>query len=218
MPLLTNLAEVQFLTTMTSGQAVSNTFHISKGAGGSVPTLADLTNLAADIVTYFQTTYQATIATTDTFQSVTVRQVTTDPATDPAAQAQQTVAHVGTHTLSGSAAPESACAVLRIKTPLASRRSRGHLFLPPGKVAADMAGDVWSAGSTYITNCNNLAAKFATGCLPTPTWTGSTLSAWTLCVYSKTAALAAQPYVTLANAAVVDPKVHWLRSRERGAS
>lgn len=215
--IVNGVASCTFLSTLAGGQAVSNTFHITN-EGSSPPDLATLNQLATDLAAWFTVTYKAMMTSGDTFNTITVRQVPDPAAPAPYEQAQVTVNVVGTHSGTGSISPDSACGVLKLKTAFASRNSRGHLFLPPNKIASEFNGDLYNAGSAYMTNGAALAAKFAAGASLSPTWTGTDLPSWFLCIYSKALQLRSEPSVFVCNAAVMDTKVHWLRSRERGSS
>lgn len=213
MATLPDIASVTFLSKLSTGQVCSNTFHIAKTLGAA-PDLATLTALSSDLQTYFDTTYRLMLTTSDTWLSVAVRQVP-DPRS-PGGQLEyvRTVNLAGTYAFTRNM-PESACGVLSIKTPVATRRARGHMFAPSMIDRGNIANRL-IAGSD-ATHLTALAARFANGTSTSgPAWTGTTLSSWILGVYSKTDALAANPYFYGANAVTCDLTSHWLRSRERG--
>lgn len=215
MSLFNGLARVTFLSKYGNGQAISNTFHIFNATAGAPPDLAELTQLGTDLHTYFATAYEAVLTADDTFVQITVGQVT-DP-TSPVVEleAVNTVNHVGSLS-SGRTTPRSAAVLFSLRSPVASRRSRGHLFLPGIPSSSSLNGDNWS--SSLLTNWNSLQALFNNGVAPTPTWTGAALADYYLAIYSKTGALLGEPSVNGVSAVVVSPVVRWLRSRERGAS
>lgn len=219
MSLFNGLAGVTFLSTAPNGQGISNTFHVSNPGAGSPPDLTELTALGTDLVTWFGTAYRATLGTTSTLVNVTTRQVS-DPTTPSVILEAVTVVNgAGSRSVgAGSSVPYSLCGVLSLHTPNASRRSRGHMFLPPCQVSGPLAGNLLNTGDAYYTNAVALAAKFAAGCGVSPTWTGSHLSNYGLVIYSKTAAKVGAPSVSLCSAATINPSVRWLRSRERGTT
>lgn len=217
MALLNGMARVNLLSQMASGQSVSNTFYVSDSGAGAPPDVAELAALAADIETWFSTTYRNIMLTVDTWQKVTCYQVA-----DPAAPVLIEEASVypnlaGTHGAGPRTNPDSVSGILSLKTPNASRRYRGHMFLIGPSFTGDMNGDKWDPASGWQTNAIALAAKFAAGIAPAPTWTGSHLSNYELVVFSKAAGIAGDPPVANVSACVIDPYVHWLRSRERGS-
>lgn len=219
MALYNGLARVNFLSTLGSGQAVSNTFYIAKPGADTPPDFDTLGALATDLKAWFQTSYLACLVAQDTFKQITCYQVT-DP-TDPeiVEESTVTVAAVGTGNAGPRTTPDSISAIMSLRTPNASRRFRGHLFLPGGWYSGDLNGDVWTISSdTWRTNALALVGKFSDGLLPTVSWTGDDLPDWNLAVFSKAAAIAGVANVANVNACVFDEKVHWLRSRERGAS
>lgn len=209
---------VQLQATLASGQAVRNTVHLSHAAAGTAPDYTELLQLATDFAAYFGTTYEGILATTDTFVQVLAKQVN-DP-TSPAVliEAAYPVNAAGTRALSGSASPDEACAVLSLKTPNASRRFRGHLFVPPAKKSGDLNSEHWDAASGYHTAIEAFRVKLQTGCGPTPTWTGTSLHNYTLSIFSKVAAAAGLASVASVQTVTCDYRVHWLRSRGRGTS
>lgn len=219
MALFNGLARVNILSTLRSGQAISNTFHIAKPGASAPPDFTDLGVLATDIAAWFETTYRAVLTSGDTMQKVTCYQVTDPTAIVLEEESSVTIAAVGTGDSNPRTTPDSISAIMSIHTPNASRRFRGHLFLPGQWYAGGLDGDKWLVASdTWRTNALALVAKFSDGLLPSVSWTGTDLPDWNLAIYSKAAALASVASVANANACVLDEKVHWLRSRERGAS
>lgn len=217
MALYNGLARVNFLSQLASGQSVSNTFYVSNAAAGTPPDVTELAGLAADLNTWFTSTYKTTLMTVDTFQKITCYQVT-DPTAPVLIEEASVFPNIaGTLTGASRTNPDSVTGVLSFKTPNASRRYRGHIFLSGPNANTDLNGDKIATGSSWWTNAGNLAAKFAAGEMPTPTWTGTHLSHYALVIFSKAAALAAAPSVANVSACIVDPYVHWLRSRERGS-
>lgn len=210
---------MNFLSRLRDGQAVSNTFHVWQGSsGGSPPDLAELQGLAADIEAWFATTYKALLPTDATFVQITCRQISDDVATDAPLEALLVIAAAGTHTTSSPYAPEAACQCMSIKTPIASKRYRSHLMLPPLWTTGEINGNAIVMSGAYGTAATALAAKFTAGVLPSPTWTGSHLSNYTLSTYSKVAQLAGDAPIAFATGVVLQPQVRWLRSRERGTT
>lgn len=219
MALLDGLAKCTILSKLGNGQAVSNTFHISKSGAGSPPDLTELTDLAVQIGTWFGTSYEAALLAADTLYSVTTYQVTDPVAIVPIEESVNVIAHVGTNGSSGRTAPASTCPVLSLHTAVASRRARGHLFLPPTIAGSDFTtANAYSTGSSNWSNYTALQGKYAAGCGLSPTWTGAELSQWTLCIFSKKAASVGDPSITYCTTASLSTQVHWLRSREKGSS
>lgn len=217
MALLNGMVRVNFLSQMASGQSVSNTFYLSNGSAGAPPDVPELTGLATDLQTWFQTTYLNIMLSVDTWQKITCYQVA-----DPAAPVLIEEASVfpnlaGTHGAGPRTTPDSVSGILSLKTPNASRRYRGHIFLIGPSNNGDLSGDKWLPASGWLTNAVALAAKFAAGIAPSPSWTGTHLSHYDLVVFSKAAGIAGDPPVANVSACIVDPYTHWLRSRERGS-
>jgi len=208
---------IQVLSHADTGQAISNSFHLSR-AGGSPPSLADLTQLAADWVAYFSTTWRACLSTAFTWDSVIAKQVVDPTTVDSPLEATNAVNLAGTRAGVTHGGPASICALISIKSPVASRRARAHVFGPPSYNTADLNGDNYATAGSYWIAMAAYVAKLATGCSPTATWTGTGLSGWYLAQYSRAAALAGQPHVFASTAVVLQPKVRWLRSRERGTT
>lgn len=217
MPIVPDVAAVQFLGIQADGQASSNTFHVHK-SGAGIPDLPTMLALATDIKAWFDTTYRAMMTTADTWQSIKVSQVIFPTGSGPYGEQLLVVNEAGTVSSSKSC-PESVCGLISLKTNVAKKYARGHLFLPPAWDKADLgAPRVWGTGAVYKTNGIALAAKFAAGCGPTPTWTGTQLSGWTLAIYSKQQDKVAGPAVTDCAGAIFSNTVRWLRSRERGTT
>lgn len=213
MSALPDIARCTFLSKLSTGQVCSNTFHIAKTIG-SAPDLTTLTNLANDLATYFDASYRLMLGTVDTFVSVTVKQERNPLSPGGELQYVKTLNLAGTYAFTRNC-PEALCGVISIKTPVATRRARGHFFAPPGLDRGNMVNRLW--GGNDGAHLTALAARFANGTSTSgPAWTGATLSSWILGVYSKSDASAANPYFYGANAVTSDLTVHWLRSRIRG--
>lgn len=218
MAILNGIAKVSMVSHLGSGQTIVNTVHIAKAGLGTPPTITQLSDLAAQWSTYFAPTYEALLTTQDTFDRIQVSQVPDPAAPTAPLEAVQLVNAGGGRTPGGAQVPDSLCAVLSLKTTIASRRFRGHLFMPPVINNASVAsGNNVGTSGAYYTALSNFAARLATGGTLAPTWTGAELSTWVLVVYSRVAAAAALAYDTPVFAVTISPKFHWLRSRERGA-
>lgn len=209
---------VQFLGHTASGQTTSNSFHIANAAAGSPPDLTELQNVGAQLLTQFSATYRALGVTTWTWDSIITKQVV-DPL-NPVVylEAVTNVALAGTRTIAGHAVPEALCGVVSLKTPNASRRFRGHMFAPPAFNDATLSGNLLDSGNAYWTNLGLFAAELFKGTPLGSGWTGAQLSHYELVIYSKTAALAAQPSVANVSGVTVKTKASFLRSRERGGT
>lgn len=218
MAVMSDLVRVQFKGHLVDNQVAVNTFYITK-VGHGVPSLADLTALSTDLATYFTTTYKALYRTDGMFDTVTCYQVSDPSLPVPVLEVQATVNAAGTRSTAGTGGPDQLCAVLSLKTQLVGRRYRGHQFLPPSTIQADVTGAGFTVAGAYWVAVLAYAAKLQTGCLPTPTWTGSTLSSWTLCVFSTMAAKTlTPPYASGVFSVVATNRSHWLRSRYRGTT
>jgi len=218
MPLFNGLAKINIIAGPDTGQLSSNTFYLSHAGAGSPPDLTELTGLVNDLNTWINSTYRAIFPSTRFLQSISAEQVS-DP-TAPVVQEKYllTVHQAGTRAPTGTSVPESLCAVIRLRTPNASRNFRGHNFMPPMTTYASLSGNLLNTSDSYYTSILAYVAKLAAGASPSPSWTGSTLSNYGLVIYSKTLAKLAQPSVALCNAVVIDGLVHFLRSRERGTT
>lgn len=214
------LARVTFLSQYENLQAVSNTFHIYDAALGHEPSLADCTQLGTDLLAWFSTTYRALLKTTSTWLSITVSQVPTAIAGTIPLAAATVVNLAGTGgALGANHGPDSITGIMQFKTPATSRRFRGHIFLPGPRDPAQAQTNLWDPAGTYTTACTALAAKFAAGNLGSVTWTGTTLPSYVMAIYSKAADKAgSSSVVAQCTGTHFDTRVHWLRSRERGAT
>lgn len=217
MALYNGVVKVTFLSQLASGQSVSNSFHLSDSGAGSPPDVAELTGLATDLQTYFDTTYRNVLMNADLFQKITCYQVTDPLAPVIIEEASVFPNQAGTGSAGSRSTPDSVAGVMSFKTPNASRRYRGHIILPGPWVNTALLNDKIDQTNNWWTNALALVAKFATGIAPSPTWTGSHLSNYELVIFSKAAALASAASVANVSAVVLDPYVHWLRSRERGS-
>ncbi len=214
---LADLVKVNLLASLSTGQACSNTFYIHK-AGLGIPGLSELTSLATEIDTYFNATYRAMLTTADTYVAVRTYQAVDPTAKGPYLEAVLPKNSAGTVAFTRDC-PESTCGIMAIQSSVAKRYARGRLFLPSNWQAADMNnGRKFNLTSTYYLNGVALAARFATGAGPSPTWTGAHLAGYTLCIFSGQQDKVVGPAITDASAVIMRPEVHWLRRRERGTS
>ncbi len=212
-----DVAKVNILSTLPTGQAVSNTFYVHN-PGLGIPGLTEITNLATDIDTYFTTTYRAMLTSLATMVAIRTYSVPDPTTKEPYLEyvLQKNLAGTGAFTQSG---PDSACAVAALQTSVAAKYARGHLFLPPQLLSTmDNNGRNWNQSSGSWAAWLAFVAKMATGCGASPTWTGSTLSQYTLCIFSKQQNKVVGAAVTDCSTVTLRPEVRWLRSRERGGS
>lgn len=212
------LAQLQIQGHMADGQAVLNTLHINDVGAGTPPDVTALTNLASDFWAWISGTYLALASTTLTVDQVVARQVSDPTAPVIVLEASHPVGTAGSRGTGARQGPQSLCGIASIKTPNASRRFRGHQFLPPIVDVASLSGNNLDGSGAYATAAAAYVAKLQAGCAPSPTWTGSTLAAWTLCIYSLAAAKLTQPSVAEAQLVTLKSKVSFLRSRERGGT
>lgn len=215
---LNGAARVNFLSIAANGQAISNSFHLWDSGAGSSPDYAELAGLATDIQTYLAAAYEDTLTTGDTLSKITCYQVADPSAPEPVLEAAVFPNHVGTLSPSPRTTPMSVAGCIQLKTPVASKRYRGHMLIAGAPANSDLSANKFATGSAWWPKAVAWAAKLATGCAPTPSWTGSHLSTYELSIYSKVAQLAGDPGFAPCTAVIVDPLVHWLRSRERGSS
>jgi len=218
MALFNGLARIQLLSSLVTGQGVSNTFYLSKSGAGSPPSLTNLNDLSTQLYTWLGTQYRALLGTNAQFNSISAEQVSDPLSPVTVLKYVNTLNVAGSRTPASPAAPQSATAVMSLQTPNASRRFRGHLFMPPFLDPSNMSGDSWNTGSGNWTSLSSFNSKMNAGCGTSPTWTGAELSGWTLSIYSRTAAMAGDPSVAICSATICSPRIHWLRSRERGST
>jgi hypothetical protein len=212
------LAQLQIQSHMDDGQAVLNTLAICDPSSGSPPDVPTLLGLATEFWTWIASTYTALAPTTMTIDQVLARQVDDPASPGLILEAAHPVGVVGTRGTGARQGPTSLCGVASIKTPTASRRFRGHNFLPPIIDVASLSGNNLDGSAAYATAATAYIAKLQAGCVTTLTWTGTHLSAWSLAIYSlKSDQLAGPPYAQ-ATLVTLKSKVAFLRSRERGGS
>jgi hypothetical protein len=216
---LVGLAAVTFLSTLDTGQQCANTVHLSDPGASVAPDPTELADLADDLNAYFATTYRGVLRTVDTWDAIKVAQVP-DPTISGDAYADYLLPLnlAGTRTAVDGACPREACACLSLKTNSGQRSYRGHLLLPSAGDIATLDGEVFKGGQAYITNVTAFANKLIDGCGASPVWTGSSLSQYTLSIYSRVKQMAAMPSVTGCITVVANTRVHWLRSRARGTT
>jgi hypothetical protein len=212
------LAQIQIQSHMADGQAVLNTLHINDAGAGSPPDVPTLTALAHEFWTWISGTYLALCTTTCTVDQVVARQVSDPTAPVIVLEAAYPVGTAGSRGTGARQGPTSLCGIASIKTPNASRRFRGHQFLPPIEDVASLSGNNLDGSAAYYTAAAAYIAKLQAGCAPSPTWTGTNLASWTLCIYSLAGAKLSQPSVATAQLVTLKSKVSFLRSRERGGS
>lgn len=206
------------LSTLPDGQRVSNTVHIVNGGSGIPPDFAELSLLATQWATEFSTVYKALLKSDSTFDSVIARSVVQPGTVDVYQEASATVAQAGTLTGTGDAMPMSLCNVVGLQTPNASRRYRGHLMLPPVRDSANCNGNLLKASCTYRTNRDAFITELRKGEVGGAGYTGSSLSHYELCVFSKAGSLAGTGEFSLVSGVVGRERLSWLRSRERGTT
>lgn len=217
MALLNGLCKVTFLGHSSDGQVTSNTFHISHEGAGSPPDEPALMQLATDLGTVFAE-YKGMGTTDWTWDQIVTKQVSDGAGTDILLEGAHIVNVAGAIPNSGPYVPYGLCGCLSIKTSAASRRFRGHLLLPPVKVAAAVDGNVLKTSADYWLNMGALISLFAPGFVGGAGWAGAALADYRLCVFSRTAAREGVPSVANAIAMVRKPKVSFLRRRERGTT
>ena len=212
------LASVQIVSHTPSLQTISNTFHVSDTSKGAAPSFAELTQLGLDVGTYFATTYKAMFGSDHTLDKIVTRNIAdpTDP--DVPQEATNTLSVAGTRTTSGTSVPENLCGLMFMQTPNASRRFRGHLFLPPLQTAGAINGGLLQTSDSYYTAATAFRDKLRTGYVTSRTWTGTELSKYDLVLYSRKAAQLGLPSVANVSFVGIRADVHYLRSRTRGTT
>lgn len=218
MPALQELASLQILGHMQNQQTVSNTIHVAKPGSGVAPDVPTLQGLADEFWAYISTTYLATFHASGFVDQVVAKQVMDPKIKDSPLEAQHIVNAAGTHSPPGAVVPQSLCGVVSLKTQLASRRGRGHLFMPPALSATSFTADLLTVSDPYYVALTAFATALQKGCTLSPTWSGTHLSQWSLCIFSKAAALLSQTDVAICSAVIVKPKAYWLRSRSHGGT
>lgn len=211
-------ALLQIQSHLASGQAIRNSLHVVHASAGSPPDYTELLQLADDFWSYVGTEYRAMLPTGGTVDQILAKQVNDPTAPAVLIEAAFPVAEAGTLATSNEGAPEQACALLSLKTPNASRRFRGHMFMPPPLMARQQDGQIWDAAATYFTGVVAYAAKLQDGAGPTPSWTGSVLHNYILNIFSLAAATDAVAPFAEVQTVSASPAVRWLRSRGRGTT
>ena len=134
-------------------------------------------------------------------------------------QAQHPLSVSGVRTASTNFSPQPACALINFRTAVASRRFRSWMFLPPAMDSGSLLGDNFQTTNAYWTSCVTLNSAYTTGTANAATrWTGTTLTNYSLCCYSKRAELLSTDSVALILSTSLSKRVRWLRSRQRGTS
>jgi len=214
--LVDHLVRVQLLGLTSDGQAVSNTWHFRTDE--ATPNLAKLQGFVDGFITSEEEdNYLALMPTVDRLQRVTASQVVI-PLTgdDVPIEASSFPDHTGTGGTGPFDLPDEACCLLSLHTGFASRRARGHNFLPPPREKAMLAteGGVWKS-TNYFARCqdfsNGIDANWLEG-----TEHAAYVEGMDLCVFSRTAAMAnaeVDQYAFKVTNTSVHNHVHWLRSR-----
>ena len=219
---INGLASIQLLSHDSTGQVSSNTFHVVDESQSTPPDLGHLQGIANDFHIVIQAAYPGMLPTTSSWDSITVRQVRDNTVTPKEALLEYSRAEgvPGTRSLSANLLPRQACALLQLRSVVASRRFRSHLFMPPAFNQAAVTGDMLTGtGNEYWNAVNNFRAALASGLASaTARWSGSTLSNFSVCSFSNAAQLQHVASVALTSAVVIAPDVRWLRSRRRGTT
>jgi len=218
---INGLAHIAFSGLLPSGQAWVNTFYVVNENETSPPTIAHLQGLADDLAPVFTTPYQGNLVSGASFTLIRATQVR-DPKITPAEvvlQAQHPLSVSGVRTASTNFSPQPACALINFRTAVASRRFRSWMFLPPAMDSGSLLGDNFQTTNAYWTSCVTLNSAYTTGTSIAATrWTGTTLTNYSLCCYSKRAELLSTDSVALILSTSLSKRVRWLRSRQRGTS
>ena len=216
MRLVDHLAGVRITSELQDGQLVVNTFHFR--VDETLPNEAKLQGFvdgwsgsdASDDYLGTAPVY-STLRRVDAFQVVVPLSGSDVPIEVSAFPDDAFTGGSGTLNL-----PDQACALLRLHTGFASRRARGHNFLPPSQKADQLDGSRHWASGGYLGNCQNFAATVADQWL-----TGQEHPAYVegmdLCVFSHVAAMedaATDDLAFRVTSLTVDTHVHWLRSRQ----
>jgi len=217
---LNGLIRVNLIGTALSNQQVANTFYVGELSSNSAPSYDKLQGVAEDLYTWLGTQYRATIHDATTFNRIECHQVA-DPTVVPpelTLKYVKTVDLPGTRAQSGSTiTAQQECALLAFATGIASRKFRGHNFLPPALDIAALNGANWSSTSTYWLSCVQYKARIEAGIEGASSrWTGPELGNWVLVQYSRKARLDGQAWVQTTQAVTLSPEIRWLRSRSKG--
>jgi hypothetical protein len=202
-------------TTLNDESAVRTSFHYDTGEDITAATLQSKGDSGS--ISTWLTNYRAMLPTFYRLDRLVLSQVhdPNDPG-DTILEYVKDISLAGTRTVDGLT-PKELCAVMQLKTAIASRRTRGRFFAPPCSNKADVIGDNFDATTAYanavgtFTNELMKSAASAGGSHWAGAWDGTDL-----CIYSRrelqtggTADEAKEDVLT----AVKVWRVHWLRSR-----
>ena len=200
-----NIYRCAWRSTWFDGVEVVNTFHVQTdvGFGGSEPDIADV---ADDLDDALRTKYKALIWDSSTLDDFTLTEELADGDSSIPAQHVISIAAAGTHNPSDETAPTEICALLQLRTAVASRSARGRMFLPPCVNALYYVRDAWAAGGqlTAITTfADELISTHNVGSTDVNT-----------VIYSKTRRDRTEdPFTFKVTSWARDARPHWLRSR-----
>ena len=220
MTALAGLISLQLVSHIDNGQQISNTIHVSDETAGSPPDLTHLQGVVEEFAALAVTPYKNLLTTADTFDTIIGKQVA-DPLSVPpdvVLEYQHTVGGAGTRTFpAANRGPDQLCGLVGFYTPNASRRFRGHNFMPPLHDNTQLQGEALSPTGSYYIAMGGWVTFLQTGLVNATTrWTGSHLGAYSIVIYSKRAAQTGQPSVANCSAILRSTQTRWLRSRARG--
>jgi len=217
---LPGVVQLQWLSTALGGQHCVNTLHLADAALSTPPDLDKLALIAGEFYNHVGQQYLNLCSNRSTLVSLTAQQVR-DPTilpTDVVLEYELAAGIPGTRPDgNGNVSANTLTGLLVLKTPNASRRFRGHNFLPPFLDSQAFATNSILSTSTWWTAATLYATKLSDGIVDSATrWPGQELPKWSLVCYSRRAALQGTPYVANVSHVQVSPALRWLRSRNKG--
>lgn len=216
-PPIGNTLLLQFQSHLPDIAVVRNSFHVRRNeTAGDVDEAFLVSLLNADGTDNLVDAYRAMLTSNMEFDGVFVRQVQ-DPLnpSDPKLEHYRPIGLPGLRTPGSPGSPMEACAIASLHSDTASRRFRGHVFLPPAIDSSQLGGSHWTlTGSYSVAIATFLAELFHT---MEPSGGAHYDGAWNdvdLVVYSRKArSLDADQFYAQVQSASNNRKVHWLRSR-----
>src|SRR5215470_5261430 len=178
---LDGLIFAQYAFTIGGAEPCRTGFHLEAGV-----TNESLSDTCDALDTLLTLKLRNILTTSDTVDSITCKRVG-DPQLAPAPVSEHVKTLGSAGTVTGTRdAPTELGIVIQLKTALAGRRSRGHMFLPPVIAHADISGEGFASGSGYVTVCNAFStelAKLVAGASGHPS--SGVLTNQNLCIFSK---------------------------------
>jgi len=197
---------------LSDGTDIRNTFHLDHP---TPPDFGDLLSLANALHDFedFRIRYLAILPGDARFTRILCTQVQ-DPGTPSGGLvgAESPVLENGSRDLADKHVPKQACALVHLRCDVRSRRSRGHLAMPPALSSSDLTeGGQWKA-TGYQTAINTWIEAFSR--LMPGADHPEGLDSYNLDVYSRAGRAAAEDYFFGVVGITTGSQVYWLRSRK----